>query len=109
MLSLIKSAAPQDLAFGALGFFLLYQLYQYLTVGAARRKLIRENGCKPPARHPAAGLYGIRIIAETKKKDKVRKVLENMQQRFQTHGNTMSLQILRQPSQFSASSPFIYP
>ncbi|OJD15117.1 hypothetical protein AJ78_04602 [Emergomyces pasteurianus Ep9510] len=86
MLSLIH------LLVGGLGFFGLYQTYLYLTIGASRRKLAKENACKsPPAyphKDPILGLDLILKLAEHKKKFTL---LEEGRNRFKTFGNTYSL------------------
>ena len=95
MLSAIKdSSSLLDLAVAGLGFFALYQLYLYLTVGASRRKVIEENGCKPPVSYPHSGPFGIKVAFMAMKDTKQRTVLKSISQRFLDYGNTVKLKLM---------------
>src|SRR5271156_3723796 len=63
-LSLFQAAAS------GVALFIAYQILSYvywqLTTGAARRKIIREKGCKPLKRIPAKDpFFGIDILYES--------------------------------------------
>ncbi|KKZ64676.1 hypothetical protein EMCG_01364 [[Emmonsia] crescens] len=86
MLSLIH------LLVGGLGFFGLYQTFLYLTVGAARRKLAKENSCKPPPAYPHKDPFlGLDLTLKLGKYKANNTILEEGQNRFKTFGNTYSL------------------
>ncbi|OJD23898.1 hypothetical protein ACJ73_04746 [Blastomyces percursus] len=86
MLSLIH------LLFGGLAFFGLYQIHLYLTVGAARRKLAKENACRPPPAYPHKDpILGLDLAIKSRGHKKKNILLQEAQKRFQTFGNTFSL------------------
>jgi cytochrome P450 len=50
--------SPLNLLITALLLFVLNRIYFELTIGVRRRRLIAENGCKPPPHFPHKGLLG---------------------------------------------------
>lgn len=50
--------SPLRVLIALAGFFLLRRLYWELTVGSARRRMIRENGCQPVKVYPHKGILG---------------------------------------------------
>ena len=96
MLGDIKNpnVSPLDAAATGAGVVLLYYVYRYLTVEAARRKMIKQHGCKQPPAYPYSGPFGLRLAYYLFQRVKEGKLLETIQKRFQTYGNTMTLQIL---------------
>jgi cytochrome P450 len=84
------------------GTFLLYAVYYFhwqLTVGANRRRMIKENGCKPIKHHPglnslAERLFSTRVVRENIKSFKEHKLLEAAYNRFQKYGNTFEGNLL---------------
>lgn len=95
MLSTILAMTPLELALSALAFYLLYRIHFELTVGASRRRMIKERGCEPAVvfkhKDPILGLDLLRDIA---KRVKAGTVLEGSQKRFQEYGNTLQMNLL---------------
>lgn len=87
---------PLQLVLAGLGFFALYRLYFELTVGAARRKVMREHGCKPLPAYPHTDPFGVDLALKIGKYEKARNVLQESQKRFLTYGNTYKLKIMGQ-------------
>jgi hypothetical protein len=94
MLSALQNISPLQFVAASLGFYALYRLYFELTVGQARRKMIREHGCKRPPVYPHVDPFGVDIALKISKYEKARIVLEQAQKRFQTYGNTYMLKIM---------------
>src|SRR5271163_3934697 len=74
-LSLFQAAAS------GVALFIVYRILSYvywqLTTGAARRKIIREKGCKPPKRNPAKDpFFGIDILYELAREIKKHNALQ---------------------------------
>lgn len=91
--------SPLDAAAAGAGVLLLYHVYRYLKVEAARRKIIKQHGCKPPPAYPYSGPFGLRLAYYLFQRVKEGKLLETAQKRFQTYGNTMTLEILGEKCQ----------
>ena len=79
---------------GAGALYLLYCIYWELTVGAARRRMIREKGCEPVNRIPDDPFIGLRVFWNARKWFKEHTVMENMYLRFQKQGNTFAMKAL---------------
>jgi len=80
---------------GGLMLVTLYYLYHQLTVGASRRRIIRENGCKPPAKYPHVDpIMGIDLFFTNLKAIRENRFLPTMRQRFNTYGNTFQLNLM---------------
>ncbi|PGH13639.1 hypothetical protein AJ79_03487, partial [Helicocarpus griseus UAMH5409] len=93
MLSLIHLLA------GGLGLVGLYQVYIYLTVGAARRRLAKENGCKPPPAYPHKDpILGMDLTLKLVEYKKTNTLLEQSQKRHQKFGNTYYLNATGTPT-----------
>ena len=80
-------------AFSATILYLTYMVLQYmywqLTVGAARRKIIKENGCKRPRRVPTKDpFFGIDILYESAKQLKKHNFLQWQSDLFSRLGLT---------------------
>ncbi|KAI9811427.1 MAG: hypothetical protein M1827_005410 [Pycnora praestabilis] len=84
---LLRSAALVIVLYAA------YWIYWELTVGASRRRIIKENGCEPPKKFPTYLPLGLDLLRANLKAIKERKVLENQRKRFFATGNTMQLTI----------------
>lgn len=100
MLGAIKDASPLDIGAMAAGLFLLYHVHQYLTVGAARRKIIAQNGCKPPNKYPLSGPYGLRLLLQVLKRAKEGTILNGMRERHLSYGNTLSIVFMGENGQY---------
>lgn len=80
--------------------YILYYVHWQLTVGASRRRLIKENGCKPIASHPGLNnfphsLFGWSLFRTQRRVYNARKFLEATRNRFiDNNSRTLSLQIL---------------
>ena len=79
--------------------YLAYYVYWQLTVGANRRRMIRENGCKPIKKNAEynnwiESLFGIKGFMETYRSFREHTLLESGRSRFLRHGNTLELHIL---------------
>lgn len=82
-----------QLAVGAIFLYAVYYLHWQLTVGANRRRMIKENGCKPIKHHPGLNSYterifGTKLIRENIKAFNEHRLLETAMGRFQKYGNT---------------------
>ena len=70
----------------------LYYVYWQLTVGAARRRMIRENGCKPVRRLPTRDpIFGLDMFRQSLKNLKEHKFLQGGLERFRLMGNTFDV------------------
>ncbi|KAK2808588.1 hypothetical protein FQN50_004620 [Emmonsiellopsis sp. PD_5] len=77
------------------GIYTLYRVYLYLTVGAARRRMIKENGCKPAAVYPHWDpIFGLDLVLNIVGHAKRNASLEAGQKRFHKHGNTYTHETL---------------
>jgi hypothetical protein len=89
MISAILAMTPLELGLVAAGFFLLYKIHFELTVGASRRKMINERGCKPAAVYKHKDpILGLDLIRDVKQRIKNHTILEGAQARFNKYGNT---------------------
>ena len=72
--------------------YILYCIYWELTTGVSRRRLINDNGCKPPAKSPDWDpIFGLGTFRENMEWIKNHTLLENIRQRFASMGvNTFS-------------------
>ncbi|KAL8721462.1 MAG: hypothetical protein Q9225_001874 [Loekoesia sp. 1 TL-2023] len=91
------SKSSQLLA-GALVCYVVYYAYWQLTVGARRRRTIKEHGCKPVRDNPELNswkdsLFGWTQLAANNRAYKQRKLLEYSRGRFLRHGNTFHFKI----------------
>jgi hypothetical protein len=94
MLSALQDISPLELVLGGLGFFALYRLYFELTVGMARRKMIKKHGCKPVPTYPHIDPFGVDLALKVSKWEKARTLLEEAQKRYRRYGNTYKLRIM---------------
>lgn len=83
---------------GSLVLGLLYYVYWQLTVGARRRRIIKENGCLPPMKYPYKDpILGFDEFTRVVKAFKERRGLELILQRFKDkNSNTFQLNSLGQ-------------
>ena len=73
----------------------LYYLHYQLTVGASRRRIIRENGCKPPVKYPHIDhIMGTDLFFTNLKALRANRFLPTMRERFATYGNTFQLKLM---------------
>lgn len=97
--SLVNSHSVWQLLAGAIILYTIYYLHWQLTVGANRRRMIRENGCKPIKLHPGLNspterVFGTVIVRESMKAFKEHRLLEQAYNRFHKHGNTFEANLL---------------
>ena len=83
----------------AVVLYTLYCIYWQLTVGANRRRLIRENGCKPVKTNSEYNgwmeeLIGIKAFRENRKAFIQHNLMQMGLERFQRHGTTTKTHIL---------------
>ena len=72
-----------------------YYLYRQLTLGASRRRIIRENGCKPPAKYPHIEPFlGVDLFYTNVKALRANVFLPTMCERFKTYGTTFQLNLM---------------
>ena len=88
-----------QLAGGSIVFYAVYYLYWQLTVGANRRRIIKENGCKSIKLHPglntfAEQTFGLKIVRENMKSLRAHTMLETAYGRFQKYANTFETNML---------------
>lgn len=80
--------------------YTLYYVHWQLTVGASRRRLIKEHGCKPIASHPGLNnfphsVFGWTLFRTSAQVYRARKFLETSRNRFKQYNTrTLNLQIL---------------
>ena len=80
---------------GGLLLVALYYLYEELTVGASRRKIVRDSGCKPPTKYPHVDpVFGVDLFFANLKILKANTFLATLRQRFLTYGNTYQLNLM---------------
>lgn len=86
--------------FGCLLLYTVYYVRWQLTVGAARRRLIKQHGCKPIAPRPGLNnfphsLFGWGVFRNQATVYKAHKLLETSRNRFkQNNTHTLNLRIL---------------
>ncbi|EGC48494.1 N-alkane-inducible cytochrome P450 [Histoplasma capsulatum var. duboisii H88] len=77
---------------GAFGCFFLYQVYLYFTVGAARRKLVKEHACRPPPAYPHKDpIFGLDLTMKLREHKQKHILLQESVKRYRIFGNTFSL------------------
>src|SRR4051794_16178123 len=97
----ISPLSLSQAAVAGVALFTSYQILSYvywqLTTGAARRKIIREKGCKPLKRVPAKDpFFGIDILYESARQIKKHNVLQWQCDTINRLGySTVSVRILR--------------
>ena len=97
MASIILPSATQSLIASIL-FYVLYHLYWEFTVGASRRAMIREYGCKPIKSYPEfnnfpQNIFGTKIIFQAMDALKQGSLLETIRARFLRNGTTISFKL----------------
>lgn len=76
----------------AFGCFSLYQVYLYFTVGAARRKLVKEHACRPPPAYPHKDpIFGLDLTMKLRGHKQKNILLQESVKRYRIFGNTFSL------------------
>lgn len=88
-----------QLVVGFLALYTVYRIYWELTVGASRRKLIKEHGCKPIRKWPnlnplVDSMFGWKIFRENMRAVKEHKMLELVQCRFESSDKTYCTKIM---------------
>ena len=88
-----------QLVVGTALLYVVYFLHWQLTVGLNRRRMIKENGCKPIKRHPdfhsfSERLLGFKLVLENIEAFKEHSLLETSRVRFQKYGNTFGSKTL---------------
>ena len=76
-----------------------YYIYWQLTVGNNRRRMIRENGCKPVKRIPEYNnwieeLIGVKALRENRQGFMQHNLMQTGLERFQRHGATIKTHVL---------------
>lgn len=84
---------------GAVLLYTSYYFYWQLTVGVNRRRIIRENGCKPIKKNPEYNgwieeLVGIKAFRENRKAFMQHNLMQVGVERFQRHGSIIKVCIL---------------
>ena len=75
---------------GLVVVYALYYVRWQFTVGASRRRLIKQHGCKPITKHPELySGFGIRHLQKTLEAVKAHKLLELRNDHFLRYGNTL--------------------
>lgn len=79
-------------------FFTIKRIYYELTLGATRRAISKENGCKPVYHWRHEGVlgkfFGLDIIKQQLKDDKAGRTFEGVRQRFFKERNTVQIRSL---------------
>ncbi|KAL8786918.1 MAG: hypothetical protein Q9195_007997 [Heterodermia aff. obscurata] len=83
----------------AVVLYTAYYTYWQLTVGANRRRMIRENGCKPIKKNSEYNgwiedLIGIKGFRESRKAFTQHTLMQTGLERFQRHGNNVKICVL---------------
>lgn len=80
------------------GLYLLYYIYWQLTIGASRRRLVKQHGCKPIKWMPVTDrILGIDFLWSKRKLMKEHSALETTRKQFIELGtNTIQLTLLGQ-------------
>ena len=84
--------------FCSAGLYLLYYIYWQLTIGASRRRLVKQHGCKPIKWMPVTDrILGIDFLWSKRKIMKEHSALETTRKHFIELGtNTIQLAVLGQ-------------
>jgi hypothetical protein len=94
MFSAILAMSPWEILGSLAIFFVLYRAYWEFAVGAARRKMIRENGCKPARVYPHWDpFFGFDLTREILRRFKEGTYLAGLQRRFRMYGNTVQINL----------------
>ena len=88
-----------NLLLGSVVLYAIYYIHWQATVGANRRRLAKEHGCKPVKLHPGPNsplerVFGISTFQANRKAFKEHKLLEVTYKRFQSYGNTFFINVL---------------
>lgn len=80
-------------------FYVIYYIYWELTVGASRRRIIQEHGCKPirpfpELETPSNSLVGWKLLSQTLAAYKKHQLLQRSVERFGRLGNTIRTKVL---------------
>jgi hypothetical protein len=80
---------------GATIFLLVRYIYHELTVGRARRRIIRENGCKPVRRIRSKDpIWGLDLLYEAYRNWGKHNLLNKNVELFQKYGNTVWVRLV---------------
>ena len=93
------TGSPVQAVVAALALYTIYCIYWQLTVGASRRRMIKENGCKPIRNFPelnswADTIIGLKLLLEDAKAYKRHRLLEQTQGRFERNSYTYRKRML---------------
>ena len=81
-----------QLVVGSSALLAVYYVYWQFTVGRSRRRMIKENGCKPVKRLPTLDpFFGFDLFRQTLKDLKEHTLLEKALERFKRMGNTFAV------------------
>ena len=98
-LSDVGTGSQAQTVAAALALYAIYYLYWQITVGASRRRIIKENGCKPIRNSPelnswADSIIGWKLFLENAKAYKEHRLLEHLRDRFERNGYTIHTRLL---------------
>ena len=98
-LSQIGAGSPVQAVVAALALYTIYYIYWQLTAGASRRRMIKENGCKPMRNFPelnswSDSIIGWKLFLENAKAYKEHRLLEHIQGRFERNDYTVRKKLL---------------
>jgi hypothetical protein len=100
-MSSLPGAPPlQILLLSILALLVFRRAYYEFTIGASRRRMIKEHGCQPTYQYPHKGMLGkmlgIDLIREIMAAGKEERPNEATRQRFFMNGhNTVQFRLLR--------------
>ena len=88
-----------QLVLGSIALYFAYYIYWQLTIGANRRRMIRDNDCKPIKENSEYNnwterLFGIKVFLEVFRAFKDHNLLEVNQARLRRHGSTIKVHII---------------
>jgi len=86
---------------GVLGLYVVYYIVQSIKVGAARRKIIKENGCQPAVKYPSGDPFiNLKLQLENVELLKKGEFLPEARKRFLKYGNTFAVNIMGKRGMF---------
>ncbi len=93
MIFAISTLSWIDLVGYLVVFFAIKRVYYELTIGAARRAIIREHGCEPVYHWRHQGilgkLWGLDLMQQQIKDDKLGRTFKGARERFFAERNTV--------------------
>lgn len=98
-MTVIPLPSFSQVTLGAILFYAVYYLHWELTVGASRRRMIQEHGCKPMRPFPemetlSNSVFGWKLMSENLAAYKQHRLLQCSAERFGRLGNTIRAKIM---------------